>query len=164
VATFPRASYLCHRADWDSFVDGDADPRVRAAIGPAEALVQTWTDDVDVLPWLRVAHVPGHTPGNAIVFVTDRGDELALIGDLAHHPVEFTHPTWPVGVDTDPGGVIRQRLSWFGRFADTGTPLASPHFPDQRPVLVERAGAAFRPVGADHPASAEPVSSRKESS
>ena len=164
VATFPRASYLCHGADWGSFVDGDADPRVRAAMGPADALVQTWTEDVDVLPWLRVVHVPGHTPGNAIVFVADGGEELALIGDLAHHPVEFTHPTWPVGVDTDPGGVIRQRLSWFGRFADTGTPLASPHFPDQQPVLIERAGAAFRPVSwADQPASAESVSSRKES-
>jgi glyoxylase-like metal-dependent hydrolase (beta-lactamase superfamily II) len=144
--TFPRAAYVCHEADWRAFVTGDADPRVRTAMGPVEAQVRPWTQDTDVLPWLRLAHCPGHTPGNAIVFVADAAEELALIGDLAHHPLELVHPDWLGGVDTDPAGVSHQRASWFGRFADAGTPVASPHFPAQNPIRIERADTAFRAV------------------
>jgi glyoxylase-like metal-dependent hydrolase (beta-lactamase superfamily II) len=128
-------------------VTGDADPRVRTAIAPVTAQAQRWSQAAEVLPWLRLVHCPGHTPGNAIVFVKDQGEQLALIGDLAHHPLELAHPDWLGGVDTDPTGVSRQRESWFGRFADGGTPIASPHFPAQRPIRIERAGAAFQQVG-----------------
>ncbi|HEX3784492.1 MAG TPA: MBL fold metallo-hydrolase [Pseudonocardiaceae bacterium] len=146
-ATFPRAVYVCHEADWRTFVVDAADPRVRTAMSPVEPQVRTWARDTDILPWLRLVHCPGHTPGNAIVFVADQDAELALIGDLAHHPLELAHPGWLGGVDTDPTGASHERETWFGRFADTGTPIASPHFPGQRPIRIERAGEAFRAVG-----------------
>ncbi|WP_216892630.1 MBL fold metallo-hydrolase [Nocardia alni] len=142
--TFPHAQYVCHEEDWRWFVIGEADPRVRTAMEPTASQVRTWTTDTDILPWLRVVHCPGHTPGNSIVFVSDQGAELALIGDLAHHPLEFTHPGWLGGVDADPSGVVHERMSWFGRFADAETPIASTHFPDLRPITIERAGQAFR--------------------
>jgi glyoxylase-like metal-dependent hydrolase (beta-lactamase superfamily II) len=141
--TFPRATYWCHRADWNMFVDGQADERIRNAMLPVAELVRTWAGDAAVAAWLRLAGCPGHTPGNAIV-VVDGGDrQLALIGDLAHHPLEFEHPDWQGGLDWDPVVAVDQRTRWFGRFADESILVAGPHFPGQRPVRVLRAGTAF---------------------
>jgi glyoxylase-like metal-dependent hydrolase (beta-lactamase superfamily II) len=147
--TFPRATYWCHRADWEMFVDGLTDERIRNAMLPVAELVRTWSEDAAVAPWLRLAGCPGHTPGNAIV-VVDGGDRrLALIGDLAHHPLEFEHPEWHGGLDWDPAVAADQRARWFGRFADESILVASPHFPGQRPLRVQREGTGFSATVAD---------------
>jgi glyoxylase-like metal-dependent hydrolase (beta-lactamase superfamily II) len=141
--TFPRATYWCHRADWAMFVDGPADERIRNALLPVAELVRTWTEEAAVVPWLRLVGCPGHTPGNAIVVVDGGHRRLALIGDLAHHPLEFEHPDWHGGLDWDPAVAADQRTRWFGRFADESILVASPHFPRQRALRVRRAGPAF---------------------
>lgn len=147
--TFPRAVYWCHSADWQTFVDGLADERVRNAMLPAADLVRTWTEDAAVTPWLRLVRCPGHTPGNAIAVVDSGGPRLALIGDLAHHPLEFEQPEWHGGVDWDPVTAVDQRTRWFGRFADESILVASPHFPSQRPLHVRHAGGVFSHTAAD---------------
>jgi glyoxylase-like metal-dependent hydrolase (beta-lactamase superfamily II) len=146
---FPRATYWCHAADWQAFVDGLADERVRRAMLPVAGLVRTWTGDVRIMSWLRLAHCPGHSPGNAIALVDGGGRRLALIGDLAHHPLEFERPQWHGGVDWDPATAVEQRTDWFGRFADEGILVASPHFPGQRPMRVLREGAGFSCAAVD---------------
>jgi len=140
---FPRATYWCHDADWRTFVDGLADERVRKAMLPVAGLVRTWTEDVAIMSWLRLVQCPGHSPGNAIALVEGGGRRLALIGDLAHHPLEFERPGWHGGVDWDPAAAVEQRTRWFGRFADEEIVVASPHFPGQRPLRVRREGAGF---------------------
>jgi glyoxylase-like metal-dependent hydrolase (beta-lactamase superfamily II) len=140
---FPRATYWCHSADWETFVDALTDERIRNAMLPAADLVRTWTEDATVAPWLRLVRCPGHTPGNAIVLVDGGDQRLALIGDLAHHPLEFEHPEWHGGTDWDPAIAVDQRTRWFGRFADESILVASPHFPGQRPMRVRREGTAF---------------------
>jgi glyoxylase-like metal-dependent hydrolase (beta-lactamase superfamily II) len=146
---FPRATYWCHDADWRTFVDGLADERVRKAMLPVADLVRTWTEDEAIAPWLRLAPCPGHSPGNAIALVEGGGRCLALIGDLAHHPLEFERPGWRGGVDWDPATAVEQRTRWFGRFADEGILVASPHFPRQRPMRVRREGKAFSCAAVD---------------
>jgi glyoxylase-like metal-dependent hydrolase (beta-lactamase superfamily II) len=142
--TFPRAAYWCHEADWRAFVEGSADERVRDAMLPVAVLARMWSEDVAVTPWLRLVHCAGHSPGNAIVLIDGGGRSLALIGDLAHHPLEFEQPRWHGGVDWEPAAAAEQRIRWFGRFADEAIMVASPHFPGQRPVRVRRDAAAFR--------------------
>ena len=140
---FPRATYWCHSADWETFVDALTDERIRNAMLPAADLVRTWTEDATVAPWLRLVRCPGPTPGNAIVMVDGGDQRLALIGDLAHHPLEFEHPDWHGGTDWDPAIAVDQRTRWFGRFADESILVASPHFPGQPALRVRRDGAAF---------------------
>jgi glyoxylase-like metal-dependent hydrolase (beta-lactamase superfamily II) len=140
---FPRATYWSHSADWEMFVDGLTDERIRDAMLPVAELVRTWTEDAAVAPWLRLVRCPGHTPGNAVVLVDGGDRRLALIGDLAHHPLEFEHPDWHGGLDWDPAVAVDQRTRWFGRLADEAILVASPHFPGQRALRVRRAGAAF---------------------
>jgi glyoxylase-like metal-dependent hydrolase (beta-lactamase superfamily II) len=147
--TFPLATYWCHDADWQTFVDGLADERVRNVMLPVADLARTWTEDVAIMPWLRLVHCPGHSPGNAIVLVHGAGRRLALIGDLAHHPLEFEQPGWPGGADWDPATAVDQRTRWFGRFADEAILVASPHFPQQRPMYVRREGMVFSCAAAD---------------
>ena len=141
--TFPQATYRCHAADWQHFVEQSADERVRNAMLPAADLVRTWSQDMPITPWLRLVHSPGHTAGNAIVLVRGGGAQLALIGDLAHHPLEFEHPDWLGGLDWDPATAIKERTDWFGRFADEQILVAGPHFPRLRPLRVRREGSAF---------------------
>ena len=141
--TFPRATHWCHRADWETFVDGLTDERTRDAMLPVAELVRTWTEDAAVASWLRLVTCPGHTQGNAIVLVDGGDRRLALIGDLVHHPLEFEHPEWHGGLDWDPAVAVDQRTRWFGRFADESILVASPHFPGQRPLRVRREGAGF---------------------
>jgi glyoxylase-like metal-dependent hydrolase (beta-lactamase superfamily II) len=147
--TFPRATYWCHRADWVTFVDGPADERIRKAMLPVAGLVRTWTKDDAIMSWLRLVHCPGHSPGNAIALVEGGCRRLALIGDLAHHPLEFEQPEWHGGVDWDPAAAAEQRTRWFGRFADEGILVAGPHFPGQRPMRVWREGAGFACAAVD---------------
>ena len=37
---------------------------------------------------------PGHTPGNVIVRLEDRGERAYLTGDVIHHPVQVERPEW----------------------------------------------------------------------
>jgi glyoxylase-like metal-dependent hydrolase (beta-lactamase superfamily II) len=147
--TFPLARYWCHHADWQTFVEGLADERVRNVMRPVAGLVRTWNEDVAIAPWLRLVHCPGHSPGNALVLVHGGGRSLALIGDLAHHPLEFEQPGWHGGADWDPATAVDQRTRWFGRFADEAILVASPHFPQQRPMYVRREGMVFSCAAAD---------------
>jgi glyoxylase-like metal-dependent hydrolase (beta-lactamase superfamily II) len=140
---FPRATYWCHAADWQAFVEGPADERVRTAMLPVAGLVRTWTEDAAITSWLTLVRCQGHSPGNAIALVDAGGRRLALIGDLAHHPLEFERPGWHGGVDWDPAAAVGERTRWFARFADEGILVAGPHFPSQRPMRVRREGTAF---------------------
>ena len=140
---FPRATYWCHAADWQAFVEGPADERVRTAMLPVAGLVRTWTEDPAITSWLTLVRCPGHSPGNAIALVDAGGRRLALIGDLAHHPLEFERPGWHGGVDWDPAAAVDERTRWFARFADEGILVAGPHFPCQRPMRVRRERTAF---------------------
>lgn len=50
----------------------------------------------DLAPGVRLFAAPGETPGHLIVRVQSEGQTLYVLGDLVHHPIEFTHPGWMV--------------------------------------------------------------------
>jgi len=61
---FPRPGHHIHAADWEHFVDGDADGAVRAKVGPLREAAVLWEgESVAPFDWLRLVHAPGHTPG-----------------------------------------------------------------------------------------------------
>jgi glyoxylase-like metal-dependent hydrolase (beta-lactamase superfamily II) len=91
--TFPRARYLAHRADWDTF----RRPEVQQALaGVAGAYVEQTLTPLESLGALDLAdgerslseevtalHTPGHTPGSQCLLVGGRlvaGDTLFLEG------------------------------------------------------------------------------------
>ncbi|MEV6424428.1 MBL fold metallo-hydrolase [Streptomyces sp. NPDC051662] len=137
VATFPRARHHIHAADWEHFVAGDADDAVRAKVAPLKDAAALWDGD-SLVPydWLRLVHAPGHTPGASVALIESRGQRLALVGDLFHHPAALDHPHWRCGFDWDGPAAAATRALWLETLRATDTPLVGPHFPGLRPVTL----------------------------
>ncbi|MFJ1915548.1 MBL fold metallo-hydrolase [Streptomyces sp. NPDC088147] len=137
VPTFPRAGHHIHTADWKHYVDGDADDAVRRKVGPLRDTALLWDgDSVAPFDWLRLVHAPGHTPGTSVALIESRGQSLALVGDLFHHPAALDHPHWRCGFDWDTQQAAAARTEWLERLRTTRTPLVGPHFPGLEPVTL----------------------------
>jgi glyoxylase-like metal-dependent hydrolase (beta-lactamase superfamily II) len=135
--TFPRARHHIHAKDWKHFVVEGADEAVRDKIFPLRDAAAVWDGDSVVLfDWLRLVHAPGHTPGASIALIESRGDSLALIGDLFHHPAALAHPHWRCGFDWDADAAAATRAEWLDRLRESRTPLVGPHFPDFQAVTL----------------------------
>lgn len=135
VPTFPNARHYVHELDWQFFVEGDADEYTRSCLQPVAGAVQRWnSEDLEITPWLRLIHVPGHTPGSVIGLVESCSETAALIGDLLHSPVEIERPWLRGGADLDQAGTVAQRTEWLARLRDKGATILSPHFPNLAPV------------------------------
>jgi glyoxylase-like metal-dependent hydrolase (beta-lactamase superfamily II) len=138
IPTFRHARHHIHAADWQHFVDGDADEAVRRKVGPLHDAASLWTgDSVSPVDWLRLVHAPGHTPGASVALIESGGQSLALVGDLFHHPAALDHPHWRCGFDGDPAGAAATRAEWLERLRATRTPLVGPHFPRLEPVTLK---------------------------
>jgi hypothetical protein len=61
--------------------------------------------------------------------------DLALVGDLFHHPLGVAHTEWRCGLDSGAEAAARQRAEWADRFRAAGTPVVSSHFPGLQPLI-----------------------------
>jgi glyoxylase-like metal-dependent hydrolase (beta-lactamase superfamily II) len=69
------------------------------------------------------------------------GEEAVLLGDVAHHPVQFEHLDWSSTFDSDTKASAKMRENLFGKLAGTNTRVFGGHF---EPGYVVKEGAAFR--------------------
>ncbi|MGC4938259.1 MBL fold metallo-hydrolase [Kribbella sp. DT2] len=135
--TFPAARHHIHARDWKLFVDGDADPSVRAIVAPLVGLVDLWdAPEIRLYPWLRLIHAPGHTPGSAIGLIESERESAMLVGDVFHSLVEVEQPALPGGADTDANAAAKQREQWAARIEAGHAITFCPHFPDLAPVTI----------------------------
>lgn len=127
---FPRATYRCHPSDWDHFVAG---PHPEAGsvrkLSPIAGRLEPFTGDATVAPGVSVRHAPGHTPGSALVVVSDGDERALLLGDAVHCPVELMEDDWEAVMDVDPGLAARTRESLAREIEGTDVPVAGAHFP-----------------------------------
>ena len=93
VPTFPRASYVFQRLEWQDALA--ANERTRGSylvddFAPLEAAgkLELVDESVEIVPGIRLDRVQGHTRGTQTVRVTDRGDTLFFSSDFMpdrHH-------------------------------------------------------------------------------
>lgn len=123
---FPRALYWCHQTEWPAYTD---DPRIAEALSPVRSRIQKWSASMNLYPGLRLWHTPGHTPGSACVVVSTETGQTVLVGDVAHHPLEFAAAYSGSG-DTDPtlATTSRNTVGTWARAEGAG--VRGPHFPD----------------------------------
>jgi glyoxylase-like metal-dependent hydrolase (beta-lactamase superfamily II) len=132
---FTRAKHHVHAEEWAAFGERATDELIHAKVAPLADRLATWDGpDATPFPWLRLYQTAGHTPGSCVAVISSQGEQLALVGDLLHHPVAVQHPEWRCGFDAEPGVAITQRALWVERLRRSGTPLVSPHFPGLRAV------------------------------
>ena len=135
--TFPRARYVMHQADWDTFQR----PEVQASLpfsfweetlGPLANLgvlelitgEQALTSEITAIP------TPGHTPGHMSLAIVSGGERVLILGDVAIHPAQVTENDWAAIFEMDQQRAAQVRQQVLDRAEAEGTILAVCHFPE----------------------------------
>ena len=134
IATFPRARYVFHQADWEVF-RSPKDQEIfgltfwEETLAPLERLgvidflsgEQSLTDEVTAIP------TPGHTPGSMSLAVVSGGDRAFIMGDVFHGPAQVTEPGWVFSFDSDPNVAVQTRNRMLDRAEAENATMAICH-------------------------------------
>ncbi len=135
AATFPKASHVFNREEFDFFtrpdqVDLPDRAYVRDCVVPLPGLAEVSlvdgeyrvTDELTLLP------TPGHTPAHISVGIMSAGEVGVIIGDVCHHPAQVTNSSWSPIFDMNPALAAPSREKLMQRIeAERMTALAG-HF------------------------------------
>ncbi|MFD8998410.1 MBL fold metallo-hydrolase [Streptomyces abikoensis] len=153
VPTFPNATYLVPRADFEHWA------RPEAAAGPAGA---AFADSVlpvrragQAVLWdgsdgeyridgsLALAPAPGHTPGSSVLRLASGTDRAVFVGDLVHSPLQFAEPDCDTCLSEDQVEATRSRRRILEEAADTRSLIFPAHLPGHGAAEVRRDGDKF---------------------
>lgn len=152
VPTFPNATYVMPRADFDFF-----DPAKNAHITPvnenvfedsvapvqASGQVQLWEDSVVIDENLRLEAAPGHTPGSSVVTL-DSGSDVALFaGDLLHSPLQVRQVDQNSCFCEDAATARATRRAMLEWAAERGALVLPAHVGGHGAFEVQRSGGGF---------------------
>lgn len=143
--TFPHATYVFSRADWEYWKDKN-EPPVEENIRPLMPTDQVLLIDAN-RPLDREARIevtPGHTPGHLVVHLESGGQHAVITGDILHHPLQTAFPDWAPGFDVEPQNAREVRRRFLRTYADTETLLIPSHFPGHPGGYIATDGTAWR--------------------
>jgi glyoxylase-like metal-dependent hydrolase (beta-lactamase superfamily II) len=126
VPFFPRARYIAHRADFETFTTTRAErPYVREQLAALHETGRLELVDQSCSPLagVEIEHVPGHTAGHCIVTVAS----ATVLGDLAVHELQLADPEVGYVFEEDRPAAAAARRRVFARFADSGGVVAISH-------------------------------------
>jgi glyoxylase-like metal-dependent hydrolase (beta-lactamase superfamily II) len=116
---FPRARYIAHRADFETFTTTRAErPYVREQLVALQETgrLELVDDSGAPLAGVEIEHAPGHTAGHCAVTV----GSVTFLGDLAVHELQLADPGVGYVFEEDPSAAAAARRRLFARFADSG--------------------------------------------
>jgi glyoxylase-like metal-dependent hydrolase (beta-lactamase superfamily II) len=135
--TFPRARYVAHQADWDTFQRPDVQaslpfPYVDQTITPLQSLgvLDLIAGERSLTAEVTLLHTPGHTPGSLSVLIVSGGERAIIVGDAIAHPAQVEHPDWSIAFDFDAETAVRTRTQLLDRIEAEGLTLTACHFPE----------------------------------
>ncbi len=157
VPTFPNATYLMPRADFEFFnpagnpqISGSVnDGAFEDSIAPVHAAgqVQLWEHGHTIDANLRLEAAPGHTPGSSVVKLTSGTGQALFAGDILHTPLQLMHPDHSSCFCHDPVQARATRRRLLGWAADQGALVLPAHFSGHSALEVRRSGNAFQVKG-----------------
>ena len=147
VPTFPNATYLFARREWEhwhAYATDTAGPDDPYPLPVRRVLRDSYQDSV--LPvveagqsqlitsghhieegiWVEAA--PGHTPGNAILTIERDSLHAVLSGDVIHHPLQVVYPEVSSAFCFDPEQSRQTRRKFVERYADSSALILPAHF------------------------------------
>jgi glyoxylase-like metal-dependent hydrolase (beta-lactamase superfamily II) len=142
VPTFPNATYLFHRVEYDYWESHEMEDSVGAGMTRRESFQDsvlpvveagqaTLVDsDYAIDDSLRLEPSPGHSPGHVFLNLESPGGSAVFTGDVMHHPIQVAFPEWNSRYCYDPGQSRATREAIVDRCADTSTMVLAAHFPD----------------------------------
>ncbi|MGF1599299.1 MAG: MBL fold metallo-hydrolase [Acidimicrobiales bacterium] len=143
--TFPNATHRCSAAEWQHFMVDTRDVdevypgsvnAPRNAFHHLEAVLdrfETFDGDGPILPGIDVQAAPGHTPGSAVVIISDGQDRAMLLGDAVHCPIQLVEAEWGALFDLDVDLARRTRDALRIELEDSGTTVGFSHVPHLTP-------------------------------
>ncbi|TQM38463.1 MBL fold metallo-hydrolase [Pseudonocardia cypriaca] len=144
IAVFPHARLCCGAGDRTYFLEQRPDPAVVELLGPCADRLGTFEDGID-LTGIAAVPAPGHTPGSTIITVSDGQNQLMLLGDVAHFPVQLIETRWTTPWDVDPELACRTREQVVRPAVDDPSVwLVGAHFPAMRPGRLLDQGGELR--------------------
>ena len=154
VPTFPNARYVFSKADYEHFVQEDAEPLHREAFvdsvlpiveaGRADLVEQSHVLMQDIGDGVWIEDAAGHSPG-CVLLRAGKGDEqFVFSGDVFHHPIQLVRPQLASFADFDPvkASAVRQRLCE----EVTGTPtiVLPAHFCGASAGMIRTDGSGYK--------------------
>ncbi|MDA2806469.1 MBL fold metallo-hydrolase [Nocardiopsis suaedae] len=154
VPTFPNATYLMPRADFDFWNPANGHtPRLgrgnqnvfEDSVAPVfdAGQAQLWEDGHTIDADLRLEAAPGHTPGSSVVRLASRGDRALFVGDLVHSALQIVEPDANSCFCEDPAESRATRRRLLGEAADTRALLFPAHLGGHGGAEVTREGDGF---------------------
>jgi glyoxylase-like metal-dependent hydrolase (beta-lactamase superfamily II) len=146
-ATFPEATYLLQRSEWDGYA-ADDDPDGKPARDRqirwlhAEGLLRLVDGGDELAEGISLVPTPGHTAGSQSVLIVRGEQQHLLAGDVANHPLQVREPERRSFADADPERAARTRREVFGRSEREGLTMSTAHFPEP---FGRVAGSAWSP-------------------
>jgi glyoxylase-like metal-dependent hydrolase (beta-lactamase superfamily II) len=134
---FPNARYVAAEAEWKHWLTPPGDNQLHNMFfGPARKnlvpirqqfdLVQS---GAEILPGIKAALAPGHTPGLITLELTSEDEKLFCLGDVIHSRNEFTHPAYLAAFDVAPEQAQQTRSDVLSGLAASGELVFACHFP-----------------------------------
>lgn len=105
--------------------------------------------DEEIVPGLRLMHLPGHTPGHIGLKLTSGERSFVYFADAIHFgPLQFERPEWYVAFDADPKVAVQSRQELFAKLAEERTLVAGSHiaFPALGHLRKEAVGYSWVPT------------------
>ncbi|WP_346433764.1 MBL fold metallo-hydrolase [Nonomuraea composti] len=154
VPTFPNATYLIAKADFDFWnpanehrsVLGRGNQNVfEDSVAPVHeaGLTTLWEGSYTIDANLRLDLAPGHTPGSSVLTLASGTDRAVFVGDLLHNPVQIVEPDANSCFCEDPAGARATRRRILGWAADHRALVFPAHLGGAGAAEVARAGNGF---------------------
>ena len=134
AATFPRARYLAHQADWDLYKSPRDEEKAgftfwEETIAPLERLgvLDLLSGECPLTSEVTAISTPGHTPGSMSLAITSAGQRALIMGDVFHNPAQVSETDWVLVFDEDPALAVQTRRSMVDRSESENAPMAICH-------------------------------------
>ncbi|WP_436533281.1 MBL fold metallo-hydrolase [Actinoplanes sp. HUAS TT8] len=153
VPTFPNATYLMPRADFDYWnpenhpgLEGHVNQNAfEDSVAPVYAAgkVHLWEGHHDIDANLRLEAAPGHTPGASVIKLVSGSDRALFAGDLIHTPLQLEQLGHNSCFCEDPVAAVRSRRELLGWAADSNALVLPAHLSGPGALEISRRGDAF---------------------
>ncbi|WP_328329123.1 MULTISPECIES: MBL fold metallo-hydrolase [unclassified Streptomyces] len=154
VPTFPNATYLMNRRDFDFWDPANDNKSVLGrgnqnvfedSVTPVHqaGLTHLWEETYRIDKNLRLDLAPGHTPGSSVLTLESGGDRALFVGDLVHTALQIAEPGTNSCFCEDPAESRATRHKLLGRAAEDNALVFPAHFGGHGAAEVARSGSTF---------------------
>ncbi|MFE2378043.1 MBL fold metallo-hydrolase [Streptomyces sp. NPDC059398] len=154
VPTFPNATYLMNRRDFDFWNPANENTSVLGrgnqnvfedSVTPVHraGLTRLWEETYRIDKNLRLDLAPGHTPGSSVLTLRSGSDRALFVGDLVHTALQIAEPGTNSCFCEDPAQSRATRHRLLGNAADDNALVFPAHFGGHGAAQVARDGSRF---------------------